>query len=450
MVQMNNDDPVTNGLSQLSKHVQVEHKIIRSGIRGECQGLSGKDESQINEALGDVNDSWMEANQVQAHVRDSLWRPHQQPQGPVVFWERFLPFRSLKVLLAESDDSTCHVVSALLRKCGYDVTAVANGRQAWKILKDSNNCIDLVLTEVVMSCLSGIGLLCKLMNNNTCKKIPVIMMSSHDSLRIVFNCLTKGAVDFLLKPIRKNELKNLWHHVWRKCHRSSYIGSDSSIRTEKSTKSKDAEESNNTGSNDEDDSGIGLNGSHKGSGTLSSWTKRAVEGDSPQPKSPCERLADPPYSTCAQFINARPESLCNNWVPVTATWVYEGQDDELDHVVMGKDLEIGVPRNSNMQLENHAAKEPIYIAGITKDKTSDVHSKNGDDKLDKGQLKVDCGKANGSADPQMESLVFDIPNGFSKAFKMKDKPLYVAMEIPSIKLSLKRLRDAGETGTQCP
>jgi CheY-like chemotaxis protein len=43
-------------------------------------------------------------------------------------------------------------------------------------------------------------------------------MSSHDSMNVVFKCLSKGAVDFLVKPIRKNELKILWQHVWRKCH----------------------------------------------------------------------------------------------------------------------------------------------------------------------------------------------------------------------------------------
>lgn len=43
-------------------------------------------------------------------------------------------------------------------------------------------------------------------------------MSSYDSLDIVFRCLSKGAADYLVKPVRKNELKNLWQHVWRKCH----------------------------------------------------------------------------------------------------------------------------------------------------------------------------------------------------------------------------------------
>jgi len=42
------------------------------------------------------------------------------------------------------------------------------------------------------------------------------VMSSHDSVSMVFRCMLKGAVDFLIKPVRKNELRNLWQHVWRR------------------------------------------------------------------------------------------------------------------------------------------------------------------------------------------------------------------------------------------
>lgn len=54
------------------------------------------------------------------------------------------------------------------------VIAAENGLQAWKILEDLMDQIDLVLTEVLMPCLSGIGLLRKIMNHKTCKNIPVI------------------------------------------------------------------------------------------------------------------------------------------------------------------------------------------------------------------------------------------------------------------------------------
>lgn len=56
----------------------------------------------------------------------------------------------------------------------FAVTAVPNGLQAWKVLEDPGNHIDLILTEVAMPILSGIGLLGKIMSHKTLKNIPVI------------------------------------------------------------------------------------------------------------------------------------------------------------------------------------------------------------------------------------------------------------------------------------
>nr|ACG43211.1 two-component response regulator-like PRR95 [Zea mays] len=127
-----------------------------------------------------------------------------------------LPRMPVRVLLAEGDDSTRHVISALLRKCGYRVAAASDGVKAWDILKEKSFNIDLVLTEVELPLMSGFLLLSTIMEHDASKNIPVIMMSSHDSVSMVFKCMLKGAADFLVKPLRKNELRNLWQHVWRK------------------------------------------------------------------------------------------------------------------------------------------------------------------------------------------------------------------------------------------
>ncbi|KAF8700985.1 hypothetical protein HU200_033876 [Digitaria exilis] len=129
---------------------------------------------------------------------------------------RMLPRMPVRVLLAEGDDSTRHVISALLRKCGYRVAAASDGVKAWNILKEKSFHIDLVLTEVELPLMSGFLLLSTIMEHDAAKNIPVIMMSSHDSVSMVFKCMLKGAADFLVKPLRKNELRNLWQHVWRK------------------------------------------------------------------------------------------------------------------------------------------------------------------------------------------------------------------------------------------
>ncbi|PWA62523.1 CCT domain-containing protein [Artemisia annua] len=360
--------PETNGSAELNHHKRNELKEVRDVGAFNGQRLSDEDESRINE---DVNGG----RKIELVVsQDVVKRTHPQAQGPLVQWERFLPVRSLKVLLVEDDDCTRHVVSALLRNCSYEVTAVANGLEAWKVLVDLNKQIDLVLTEVVMPFLSGIGLLSKIMNHIPRKNTPVIMMSSDDSMGIVFNCLSKGAVDFLVKPIRKNELKNLWQHVWRKCHSSSGSESESRIHARKTAKARSIEVSDDDSdsSDEDDDRSIGLaakDGSDNGSGTQSSWSRRAVEVESA--KYSWDQLAGPSQSTCAQGIHARPDKV--NTIERNA-----GEDDNMDAIAMGKDLEIGAPRNSEktIELNTNQVGEPKTANNVMIAKTNgSVNSK---------------------------------------------------------------------------
>ncbi|CAN0922759.1 Two-component response regulator-like APRR5 [Linum grandiflorum] len=136
--------------------------------------------------------------------------------GLEVRWERFLPRMALRVLLVEADDCTRQIIAALLRKCSYQVTAVPDGLKAWEILTGKPHDIDLILTEVELPSVSGYALLTLVMDHDVCKNIPVIMMSTQDSIHTVYKCMLRGAADYLVKPIRRNELRNLWQHVWRK------------------------------------------------------------------------------------------------------------------------------------------------------------------------------------------------------------------------------------------
>ncbi|KAI3683779.1 hypothetical protein L1987_84294 [Smallanthus sonchifolius] len=299
-----------------------------------------------------------------------------QSQGSLSHWDRFLHVRSIKVLLVENDDCTRHIVTALLRNCNYEVIEAADGFQAWKILEDLSNHIDIVLTEVIMPPLSGIGLLCKIMSHQTRKNIPVIMMSSHDSMGLVFKFLSKVAADFLLKPIRKNELKNLWQHVWRRCHSSSGSGSESATNTQNSVNSKRSD------SMIGDDIGSSRDGSDDGSGTQSSWTKQAVELDSPQAGSPCNQTTGHPDSTCGVVIHSaqistkkdfQNQEIQEDKVKKTNGFVIGGSNNPLDFDptknMRGDDIdEMYGPRVANGEYE--ALKEPTHIT-VTNTKVID-------------------------------------------------------------------------------
>ncbi|PIM97872.1 hypothetical protein CDL12_29652 [Handroanthus impetiginosus] len=193
----------------------------------------------------------------------------------VVKWERFLPKMVVRVLLVEADDSTRQIIAALLRKCSYKVAAVPDGLKAWEVLKGRPHNIDLILTEVELPSISGYALLTLIMEHEVCKNIPVIMMSSHDSVSTVYKCMLRGATDFLVKPIRKNELRNLWQHVWRKQASNTAAGlgpPDESVAQQKD----EATSENNATSNHS--SGY-RECNEKGSDAQSSCTKPELENE---------------------------------------------------------------------------------------------------------------------------------------------------------------------------
>ncbi|KAF8016333.1 hypothetical protein BT93_H1749 [Corymbia citriodora subsp. variegata] len=62
----------------------------------------------------------------------------------------------------------------------------------------------------------GMKMLKYITRDKDLRRIPVIMMSAQDEVPIVVKCLRLGAADYLVKPLRTNELLNLWTHMWRR------------------------------------------------------------------------------------------------------------------------------------------------------------------------------------------------------------------------------------------
>lgn len=131
----------------------------------------------------------------------------QRPDG----WEDFPA--GLRVLVVDDDPLCLKVVEQMLRRCNYVVTTTINGMSALEKLRDRNNHFDLVLSDVYMPDMDGFKLLEHI---GLELELPVIMMSSNGETSVVLRGVTHGAVDFLIKPVRVEELRNVWQHVVRK------------------------------------------------------------------------------------------------------------------------------------------------------------------------------------------------------------------------------------------
>ncbi|KAE8714005.1 Two-component response regulator ARR12 [Hibiscus syriacus] len=117
-------------------------------------------------------------------------------------------------VLAVDDDPIClKVLENLLRKCQYHVTTTNQAITALKMLRENRNRYDLVISDVNMPDMDGFKLL-ELVGLEM--DLPVIMLSAHSDTKLVMKGISHGACDYLLKPVRIEELKNIWQHVVRK------------------------------------------------------------------------------------------------------------------------------------------------------------------------------------------------------------------------------------------
>ncbi|XVE56892.1 hypothetical protein DITRI_Ditri04bG0046900 [Diplodiscus trichospermus] len=122
----------------------------------------------------------------------------------------------VRILLCDNDTKSCEEVFSLLLKCSYQVTSVRSARQVIDALNAEGPQIDIILAEVDLPMTKGMKMLKYIMRNKELRRIPVIMMSAQDEVSIVVKCLRLGAADYLVKPLRTNELLNLWTHMWRR------------------------------------------------------------------------------------------------------------------------------------------------------------------------------------------------------------------------------------------
>ena len=107
-----------------------------------------------------------------------------------------------RILIVDDDMFIQAVITTLLTKHGYDVTAASSGEGALHILR--NQMFDLMISDVEMMPMNGLELLQKARESYV--GMDVIVLTSHDSIAVAVEAMKKGAFDFLVKPFRPDEL----------------------------------------------------------------------------------------------------------------------------------------------------------------------------------------------------------------------------------------------------
>jgi len=113
--------------------------------------------------------------------------------------------REGKILLVDDDPGLLRLLSIRLRAEGYEVEAVESAHKALGALRHFSP--DLVVTDLRMDKMDGIGLLKELQTKSP--GLRVVIITAHGTIPDAVTATQHGAFGFLTKPVDKDELMSL-------------------------------------------------------------------------------------------------------------------------------------------------------------------------------------------------------------------------------------------------
>lgn len=121
------------------------------------------------------------------------------------------------VLIVDDDASTRQTLKAYLadKSLFTRFYEASNGLEAFKILANQLNSVDLVLCDLEMPEFDGFKFLQMQATREDFQSVPVIVVTSRDEVEYRVRGLNLGAADYLTKPVQKEELRLRAHHQLR-------------------------------------------------------------------------------------------------------------------------------------------------------------------------------------------------------------------------------------------
>ena len=107
-----------------------------------------------------------------------------------------------RILIADDELNIRKVLSATLKKEGYEVVIASNGEDAIALL--GNEIIHVIVTDLKMPKADGLEVLGFAKRNHP--DTPVILITAHGTVDNAVQALKNGAFDYITKPFEKSDL----------------------------------------------------------------------------------------------------------------------------------------------------------------------------------------------------------------------------------------------------
>ena len=114
--------------------------------------------------------------------------------SPAVFAQR-----RPAVLVVEDNDETSFMLRTVLTRKGYRVIEAWDGKQAIEVAEHEE--LDLILLDLQLPRLNGIGVIHRLRQNAKLENVPIVIITGQDPEKYRNSAIAEGCDDFLMKPI---------------------------------------------------------------------------------------------------------------------------------------------------------------------------------------------------------------------------------------------------------
>jgi nitrogen-specific signal transduction histidine kinase len=131
-------------------------------------------------------------------IEEPVVASHERPRG------------SATVLVADDDDDLRRLMVQVLSRNGYEVLVAESGEEALDVVRDFDGAIDLLVSDVEMSELTGPELAAALQRANPSLRV---LLTSGTAEATVIRDLLPGSSAFLPKPFRPSALINQVHDL---------------------------------------------------------------------------------------------------------------------------------------------------------------------------------------------------------------------------------------------
>jgi len=112
----------------------------------------------------------------------------------------------MKILVAEDQTVSRHMLEANLRKWGYEVEGVEDGTRAWEVLQ-GEEAPQLAILDWLMPGMDGIEICRQLRLRPQTESVYVILLSARSGREDKIHGLEAGADDYVTKPFDRDELR---------------------------------------------------------------------------------------------------------------------------------------------------------------------------------------------------------------------------------------------------